>query len=92
MRQRFVAGVVCPQCRALDRIVIESNSKDEAVERQRCVECGYLSARPGSGAMHAGIPRGRPEQLDTGPQNAPQPVRILDPEEMPEPRKPDSQS
>ena len=92
MRRRFVAGVVCPQCRALDRIVIESKSKDEPVERQRCVECGYVSARPSGGVMHAGIPRGRPEQRDTGRHNAPQPIRILDPEARPEPSKPGGQS
>jgi uncharacterized protein len=45
--RRFVAGAVCPQCRAVDRIVIEAEA--EGVWR-RCVTCGFTEAQPGGAA------------------------------------------
>jgi uncharacterized metal-binding protein (TIGR02443 family) len=35
---RFIAGAVCPECGAEDRIVVETG---EAGPRQRCVACGF---------------------------------------------------
>ena len=44
--RRFIAGAVCPQCRAVDRIVLEreSTAADASGEerlRRVCVSCGY---------------------------------------------------
>jgi len=40
-RPRFVAGAVCPSCRAEDRMVI-----DAGADERRCVACGFVEARP----------------------------------------------
>jgi len=40
-RPRFVAGAVCPNCGAVDRMVIDANA-----ERRRCVACEFVEARP----------------------------------------------
>jgi len=42
-RPRFVAGAVCPQCQAEDRMVI-----DAGADERRCVACGFVEARPTS--------------------------------------------
>lgn len=39
--RRFIAGAVCPQCRSVDRIVVEVR---EADKRRRCVACGHTEA------------------------------------------------
>jgi len=40
-RPRFVAGATCPNCGAVDRMVI-----DPAVDERRCVACEFVEARP----------------------------------------------
>jgi hypothetical protein len=45
--RRFIAGAVCPECRALDRIVVE---EVEAGRRRRCVSCGYIDTLARSSA------------------------------------------
>lgn len=77
--KRFIAGAVCPQCRAVDRIVLEEEPPPspggEAVQRRRCVSCGYVDtmavstvAEPSSRFSRR---PGRAEQAS--------PVRIIDP-------------
>lgn len=39
--RRFIAGAVCPQCRSVDRIVVEALEGDR---RRRCVACGHTEA------------------------------------------------
>jgi len=39
--RRFIAGAVCPQCRAIDRILVEAI---EAGRQRRCVACGHAEA------------------------------------------------
>lgn len=53
--RRFIAGAVCPQCRAMDRIVLEEEPArtsrphgepgegraDATIRRRRCVSCGF---------------------------------------------------
>ncbi len=76
--RRFIAGAVCPRCRAVDRIVVEDVDDGEATRRRRCVSCGY------SDTMCAGAviePRGRfARPLQAAPQAAPEarPVRVID--------------
>jgi len=39
--RRFIAGAVCPQCRSVDRIVVEVLESDRC---RRCVACGHTEA------------------------------------------------
>lgn len=36
--RRFIAGVVCPKCSAMDKTVMYSNEQEEVRE---CVSCGF---------------------------------------------------
>ena len=49
-RPRFVAGAVCPNCGAVDRMVIDANA-----ERRRCVACEFVEARPEAPTKHTRI-------------------------------------
>ena len=40
-RRRFIAGVVCPRCAAMDKIVVDLDT-----DRRECVSCGYSEERP----------------------------------------------
>jgi uncharacterized protein len=40
--RRFIAGAVCPECRAIDRIVVEMVA---GVRQRRCVACGHAEAQ-----------------------------------------------
>ena len=44
-KKRFIAGATCPQCKAIDTLMlfIENN-----VEKVECVSCGYQMAQPES--------------------------------------------
>ena len=39
-RRRFIAGAVCPQCQALDRLVLEVDANNQE-QRRHCVACGF---------------------------------------------------
>jgi uncharacterized metal-binding protein (TIGR02443 family) len=41
VRPRFIAGAVCPACKAEDRLVVEVDG-----ESRRCIDCGFSDARP----------------------------------------------
>ena len=51
LRQRFIAGAVCPRCGAIDRTVIDAEA-----DQRRCIECEFVEARP---AAHAEVPATR---------------------------------
>lgn len=72
MTKRFIAGAVCPECRALDRIVIEVKVE---LTVQRCVECGFEAEHQDS---VAGVPRGRPERRTPRKEASTQTVKIMD--------------
>ena len=40
-RRRFIAGAVCPRCRAMDKIVVDLDR-----DIRECVSCGYTDERP----------------------------------------------
>jgi uncharacterized protein len=69
---RFIAGAVCPQCRAMDRIVLE---QDEGIRRRRCVACGYSDEMTASGSVEPATRLARPG----GPGAPSTPVRLVDP-------------
>jgi uncharacterized protein len=70
--KRFIAGAVCPQCRAVDRIVVEQH---EGVRRRRCVACGFTDTMTGgvSAEPATRLTRRRADEAVT-------PVRIIDPD------------
>ena len=41
-RRRFIAGVVCPRCAKMDKIVVDLDT-----DQRECVACGFTEARPG---------------------------------------------
>ena len=43
IKKRFIAGVKCPKCEALDRIVMLTTGDAEWID---CIECGYSENRP----------------------------------------------
>ncbi len=43
IKRRFIAGVKCPKCEAVDRVVMLTSADDEWIE---CIECGYSENRP----------------------------------------------
>ena len=57
--RRFIAGAVCPECREVDRLVVERVSV--TLQRRICVACGFSDEVTGSGS--AGVPRGKHDQL-----------------------------
>ena len=61
-RPRFVAGAVCPNCGAVDRMVIDANA-----ERRRCVACEFVEARPDAPAEQ---PVTRVTRASAGASNA----------------------
>lgn len=40
-KKRFIAGATCPQCKAVDRIVVY---RDGDMDYRECVECGFKDA------------------------------------------------
>ncbi|GAB3052636.1 YheV family putative zinc ribbon protein [Acinetobacter apis] len=44
MKKRFIAGVKCPKCNAIDRIVMFTD--DGGNEHIECIECDYNDKRP----------------------------------------------
>ncbi len=78
--KRFIAGAVCPECRAVDRLVLEVRAGADGVadeEWQRCVACGYEAPRPGS--AYESVPRGKPERRVRGQvEIESQTVKIMD--------------
>ncbi len=42
-KKRFIAGAICPQCHALDRVVVEQSN---GITRRRCVSCGFSDEQP----------------------------------------------
>lgn len=41
MARRFIAGVVCPRCGELDKMVIDSEA-----DVRECIACGFSEQRP----------------------------------------------
>lgn len=66
IKTRFIAGAVCPECQALDRLVVEYaivELQSSELSRRRCVACGFVEAfNEDQPTASAGVPRGRPER------------------------------
>jgi len=42
-KKRFIAGASCPECKAVDTMMLFQENNVEKVE---CVQCGYQMAQP----------------------------------------------
>lgn len=78
--RRFIAGAVCPNCREMDRIIIEEvppGSLDGGAEgrRRRCVSCGFSDAMTAGGIAEPSTRFNRPRGADAPAA----PVRIVTP-------------
>ena len=74
--RRFIAGAVCPQCAAIDRIAIEQLPDDKY---RVCVACGFREAMVTPATR---ITSGRLDRSTRPPddeQELERPVRIIDP-------------
>ena len=84
MKRRFIAGAVCPECRALDRIVMESDSSQS---RRSCVECGFSedldAGTESAGNPGSSLPASRLLRPRSSADVAPSPVRLIDPKKLP---------
>ncbi|MEM1231109.1 MAG: YheV family putative zinc ribbon protein [Pseudomonadota bacterium] len=78
MKKRFIAGAVCPQCRAEDRLQIHwLRLGEQTWEERHCVACGFADQAEESVRGTETLPRiRRGRQSGDAPS---QPVRILDP-------------
>lgn len=61
IKTRFIAGAVCPDCQALDRLVVEYaivELQSSELSRRRCVACGFVEAfNEDQPTASAGVPR-----------------------------------
>ncbi len=44
MPRRFIAGATCPSCKAIDKLVVDTES-----DKRECVACGFSEDRPDVG-------------------------------------------
>ncbi|MEM7218332.1 MAG: YheV family putative metal-binding protein [Pseudomonadota bacterium] len=75
VKQRFIAGAVCPRCREIDRIVVR---RTPAGDERACVACDFREAAQ-TGASTAGVPRGKPERARDGGSGETSVVRLVTP-------------
>ena len=79
IKRRFIAGAVCPDCRAQDRLRVDYwHTADGEEQQQCCVACGYSRRDVAGGEALPTLPR-----IRRGQQSPPvqaQPVRLLDPD------------
>ncbi len=75
-KRRFIAGAVCPECRAVDRLVVRQ--LEGGTQERTCVSCGFTD-QVGPAQVGA-VPRGKAER-PTGSGTVPvQTVRVMDPQ------------
>jgi uncharacterized metal-binding protein (TIGR02443 family) len=75
VRRRFIAGAVCPSCRAQDRLVVEDGREGPV---RRCVSCGYHEVLESDGPQHVPATRVTRRRLPGGAeQESARPVRIV---------------
>jgi uncharacterized metal-binding protein (TIGR02443 family) len=70
-KKRFIAGAICPECGAEDRLVVEETLEQK---RRRCVSCGFSDAN--ASEPEVSLPT-RFARRGTDTERA-RPVRLLD--------------
>lgn len=71
IRRRFIAGAVCPDCGAEDRLVVEEAAEGK---RRRCVSCGFTDTN--ASEPEVALPTRFARRGDEEEQA--QPLRLLD--------------
>jgi uncharacterized metal-binding protein (TIGR02443 family) len=73
IRPRFIAGAICAQCNAVDRLVV-----DMTTDARSCVECGFSEKRPQDVTVEpvTRVTRGSARLVET----AAEPVRMMMPD------------
>ena len=64
-KRRFIAGAVCPKCKAMDRIVLIITGE---IKIQECVNCGFKQSQ-----------NEKRDSTQIKNTDISQPVRIIDP-------------
>lgn len=77
-RPRFIAGAVCPNCGAMDRLQVIVDAESQ---QRRCVACGYEDSLE-SAASQEPKTRLAGGLRKPAAESAASPVRILDPGEI----------
>ena len=72
-RPRFIAGAICPSCKAMDRLVV-----DMETDERSCIECGFKVKRPQQVAKEptTRVTRGSARLVET----VAEPVRLMSPD------------
>ena len=80
MKKRFIAGAVCPKCKEMDRMVLETSEAgdEEHFQRRRCVSCGFSEDYTPSENRYDSLPRGKREKT-VSTSSTSDVVRIIDP-------------
>ena len=87
-KRRFIAGAVCPECQAVDRLVLQN---EESGLTRHCVNCGFTDHQVQISS--GGIPKGKRDKSAQSGGNANEknseeisPVRIINPSQGTESR------
>jgi hypothetical protein len=70
-KKRFIAGAICPQCQAEDRLVVE---EADGTTQRRCVSCGFTDQQVAPAQVTLPTRFVRRGLIDTEAK----PVRLLD--------------
>ena len=73
--RRFIAGAVCPRCKAVDRIVVFHR---DGRDHRECVACDFCEVW--GGAPVPTPPATRPQRALQQERARPEPVRLVDPQ------------
>lgn len=86
IKRRFIAGAVCPQCRAQDRLRVDYwRTPEGELQEQHCVACGYRQQDEAGADALPTLPRIRRGRQS--PTVESEPVRLLDPATLPKSTK-----
>lgn len=80
-RRRFIAGVVCPRCRAMDTMVVDLDT-----DQRECVACDFSEERPQAAEPGTLEPRTRVNRPARQVETPAEAVRLVDPDPEPQSR------
>lgn len=69
--KRFIAGVVCPKCSAMDKIMAFSR---DGVDYRECISCGFIDE-----IRIASTPRELTTRVNQDPAESTRKIKLVDP-------------